>query len=162
MTANHNLSKAAALVTILITFCVSGTATAFSSDPGKTPLGLFINGRTLKAPTDSLDINTSGALVLHAANNAAGERLIFIDDNLPSGAVSFKVVIRHRMQMANMPTTMYDERFEDGKEFTRIEIQSILKKAKVGDQLLIIPVDKNNTYENSKSPLIIEVINGGC
>lgn len=109
-------------------------------------ISVSINGKSLNILTDSLSINATGQLMINSE-----------DSNVEQSQVRFKVVIRHRTIQSNFPILVYEERFQDGKEFLEVPIEKILTKAKPGDQILIITIDP--LTKSGKETMVVNVIN---
>lgn len=120
-------------------------------NPGKELLAVYVDGKMINLANDSIEVATKGILSL---GNLTQKKEI----------LSFRVVIRHNTYVQNLPflLTTLDERYNDGEVFKSIEIEKILHKAKPGDEIIIVPVDENSTYENSRKPFHLNVVGGGC
>jgi hypothetical protein len=116
------------------------------------PVGVFLNGRQVNLSKDSLQITTTGSLSLSALYPAYKD----------AEKVRFKVVIRHFTYAGELLLLTLDERYMDGKEFDSVDVESILSKAKVGDQILIIPSDKDGKFENTREPFVLNIISDRC
>lgn len=146
--------KASMLIVILSLFqIVPSKAKSILDDknPGKELLAVYVDGKMINLANDSIEVATKGILSL---GNLTQKKEI----------LSFRVVIRHNTYVQNLPflLTTLDERYNDGEVFKSIEIEKILHKAKPGDEIIIVPVDENSTYENSRKPFRLNVVGGGC
>jgi hypothetical protein len=106
--------------------------TSIASDP-KDKVGIYIDGRSFDAQKDSVLISAKGPLMFGLLDPVTGEKTY----------KKFRVVIRKTTRAAFMPTLTYDLRYNDGEVLETIDIQKILLKTQVGDQILIVPVEKN-------------------
>lgn len=144
------------LITMLIAGFAFGVINVNANDGltrlGAVPLTIKIDKRMLKVPFDSIDEHEGGILTLVTPEF----------DHIPDVPVEFKVVIRHYVKKEIVGISSYDERYMDGKIFTEIEIKDILKNAKIGDQILLIPIDTKDRFSNAKSPFILAVADMGC
>jgi hypothetical protein len=142
---------------VLFLFCssVSMGNTDPRKVPGKEQIAIFLNFKNYRRVVlnkDSLEVSIKGTLLLGTLSHELKK----------TGAVNFWIVIRHRMDLGGIMVNKGDERYNDGEIFSSIEIEKILSKAKPGDQIIIVPVDKDSQYENTKTHFQINVIFGGC
>jgi hypothetical protein len=139
-------------VPLVIFLFISFQVAPASTPLHKEPIGVFLNGKQINFFKDSLEITAKGKLSLStlAPTYEGGEKLKFI------------VVIRHREFSATLPLLSFDERYNDGEEFNIIDIEKVLLKTKVGDQLLILPSDKDGKYDNTKEPFVINITGDRC
>jgi len=130
--------------------------TSFAKPPAgqKNPkdiLAVYLNGRQLNLSKDSLVITATGPM-----------QLVPLSIGLSAAPkIKFKIVIRHASPAA-FGFLAFDERYNDGQEFESIDIENILRKTKVGDQILIIPSDNEAKFENTKEPIVVHVIGDQC
>lgn len=119
---------------------------------GKEPIGVFLNGKQINIVKDSVEITATGTLSLSTLSPEYenGEK------------VKFRVVIRRTTYNGAFPILTYDIRFQDGEEFTLVEVEKILLKAKIGDEILIIPVDADQRFENTREPFHLFVGGDRC
>ncbi len=130
------------LVTLLSLFAQQSLATSIDADtPCESAFRLTLDGRQFPMK-DSVELSAKGVLNLYASVN-------------PAEAIQFRIVIRHQNFKGLLFTTI-DERYEDGKIFTSVEIEKILSKASANDEILILPVGKDN-QNSSMSPLVLQV-----
>lgn len=151
---NQTFSPTLIRILLLLVICALtpfSTASGNNTDPVKT-LAVFVNGHQVPTGRDSLEITAKGFLTLSTLTPEYDK----------SEHAKFKVVVRSTKSVSNLPIMMLDKRIEDGKEFEIIDLQLILMKANVGDTILIIPVDKESKFGNSKTPFELHVVGDRC
>lgn len=142
-------------VLFLFTFSVSMAGNREEPRPKKEPIAMFLNtkhNKFLLLNKDSIDVSTKGTLLLGTLSDEFQKR----------SGVNFWVVIRHRADLGGVMINTGDERYNDGEVFNSIEVEKVVAKAKAGDQIIIVPVDKNSEYENSKTHFMINIRFNGC
>jgi hypothetical protein len=137
---------------LFITFTIStiGFSKATSIELSSPPILVSINGQKLNIEKDSLSISASGILRISPETFSTAQI-----------ETQFQVVIRHRNVVSHFPLLVYEQRFEDGKKFTEIEIRKVLDKAKPGDEILIIPV-RPSASDNTPLVIHLKVTGDGC
>ncbi|HYC85619.1 MAG TPA: hypothetical protein VEB86_10370 [Chryseosolibacter sp.] len=145
---NSLLPKLAMAIILSVVFIAAPRITRAAGDP----VGVFLNGYQINASKDSLEITAKGVMSLSS----------LVGPYANAEKVRFQIVIRHRLGSGDFTVLTFDERFNDGEEFETIDIEKVLIKATVGDQLLIIPADKNGKFENTKEPFVLRVVGDRC
>lgn len=139
------------LLSAFFLFIPATESSGRDNDPAKT-LAIFVNGHQLPTWRDSIEVTAKGSLTLSTLT----------PEYTQSEKAKFRVVIRSTIYTDNMPLIVFDKRFEDGKEFETIDLETLLLKTKAGDSILIIPVDENSKFENSKEPFVVHLVADKC
>jgi len=140
--------------TFLLIVLLIGSSVVMAADPGDAgkTVGVFINDRQIHITKDSVSINQKGTLTLH--------RLVL--ESPKSELLQFRVLIRHRKFAGNILLFPWDEKYNDGETLNAVELFKILPKTKGGDQLIVIPIDNESTFEGSQEQFQITVTGDGC
>jgi hypothetical protein len=101
-----------------------------ASDPVK--VGIYIDGRSFDAIKDSVLISAKGPLMLGYLDPVTGDKTYR----------KFRVVIRRTTHAGFLPVLTYAIRYNDGEVIETIDIEKILQKTQVGDEILLVPVEK--------------------
>jgi hypothetical protein len=150
MKSNNIKSVILTLVMALqvISTSLSATTPLLVGVPVEQPV-IYLNGRHLNLAKDSLVITSTGKL-----------KVTFLNASADAKPIKFTVVIRHLNKRPGFFYSSFDERYLDGKLFDSIDIETILSKTQVFDQLLIIPQDNGKEYTNY--PIVVNVIGDHC
>lgn len=139
------------LLLILLLIGSSASKAANPGDAGKT-VGVFINDRHIQITKGSVSINQKGTLTLHG----------LIEELPGTERLRFRVLIRHRNFAGNVLLFPWDEKYKDGETVNTVELSKILPKTKVGDQIIVIPIDNASTFEDSREQFHIIVTGDNC
>ena len=120
-------------------------------DAAKT-VGVFINDKLIHITKDSVSLSQKGTLTLHG----------LILESPKAERLRFRVLIRHRNFAGNVLLFPWDEKYNDGEVLNAVELSKILPGTKVGDQLIVIPIDNDSVFEDAHGQFQITVTGGGC
>ena len=141
-------------LTLAVIFVATSYVGNLNATTPKAKLGVFLSEklifeRLVERKVNELSLDRAGILTIKNINNR-------------SETSQFYIVIRHPSLSKYIPFAGFDERYNDGEVFESIDIQKVLRKAKVGYQLIIVPVDKEGKFENSNVPFEMNITGGGC
>jgi hypothetical protein len=90
---------------------------------------VYVDGRTFFA-VNGLDLSAKGQLMVGRIDPVTGEKQ----------TRKFMIVIKRTFLTGNF-SMVSDIRYNDGEVFETIDINKVLAKAEIGDEILVIPVD---------------------
>ncbi len=137
---------------LFLLLVVSLLSKAAGHEGAKKTVGVFINDKRIQITRDSVAINNKGTLTLRG----------LVNESPRAEPLRFRVLIRHRNFAGNILMFRWDEKYKDGEPFNAVDLSKILPKMKVGDQLIVIPIESDSSFENSGEQFQITVTGDNC